>query len=232
MAKKIENPPAPVEAEIVAPPMGEIEEPEGSTPGERINYHVGMAQHHGRQALAHLIMAGWELAREKAALGYGAWGAWCDKNLHISKLTADRYIMFYARTAGAARESAGTPLSKKPTVAELAAATMGMEQKSATRAMIDLDIIRRPANWGGAGRGQGRKAKGAAEEAAELDEIANNPALLYAAIKGPLDELWKLHRERDVFHRIGVNEFRDVASVIFELNGVCSKELRRRGMGV
>ena len=232
MAKRIENPPAPVEAEIVAPPMGEIEEPEGSTPGERINYHVGMAQHHGRQALAHLIMAGWELARQKAAIGYGGWVDWCGANLQISRHTADRYIMFYARTAGAARESAGTPLAKKPTVAELAAATMGMEQKSATRAMIDLDIIRRPEGWGGAGRGQGRKAKGAAEEAAELDEIANNPALLYAAIKEPLDKLWKLHRERDVFHRIGADEFRDVASVIFELNGVCSKELRRRGMGV
>ena len=67
-------------------------------------------------------------------------------------------------------------------------------------------------------------------EAAELDAIANNPALLYAAIKGPLDAIWKLHSERDVFHRLGVDEFREVACVIFELNGICSKVLRSRGI--
>lgn len=221
---------APIAPEVL-PPLGDIEEPDYNTPGERINYHVGMAQHHGRQALAHLILAGWELSKQKQTIGYGGWVEWCENNLSISRHTADRYIMFFQKTVGEARNAAEIPLAKRPTAKELSAATVGLEQKSATRAMIDLDIIKRPAGWGGKRAGAGHPNKNAdVAEAAELDAIANNPALLYAAIKGPLDAIWKLHSERDVFRRLGDDECREVAGVIFELNGICSKVLRSRGI--
>lgn len=233
MAKKIENPPAPVEAEIVAPPMGEIEEPEGSTPGERINYHVGMAQHHGRQALAHLIMAGWELARQKAAIGYGGWQDWCGANLQITKATADRYIGFFHKTVGEARNAAEIPVAKKPTLQELAVATVGMEDKSATRAMIDLGIIKRFKNsngnsWGGANRGQGRKAKGAAEVAAELKAVAENESVIWASAKGSLDNLVQLDAKRGVFQRLSGDHLATVAGLLADLSKKAAQALKQR----
>ena len=221
-------PVAPIEPEVL-PPLGDIEEPDCNTPGERINYHVGMAQHHGRQALAHLILAGWELAKQKQAIGYGGWNEWCDKNLQIARFTADRYIQFFHKTVGEARKAAEIPVAKKPTLKELAAATVGMEQKSATRAMIDLDIIKRPKGWGGEREGAGRKAKDDAEaEKHELDEIANSPALLIAAIREPIATVYKAWRERDVFARIEMSDLALVAASLNELASAATAALKAR----
>lgn len=220
----------------VMPPLGDIEEPKCNTPGERINYHVGMAQHHGRQALAHLILAGWELAKQKQAIGYGGWNEWCDKNLQISKATADRYVQFFHKTVGEARKAAEKPVAKKPTLKELAAATVGMEQKSATRAMIDLGVIKRIKNedgnsWGGAGRGQGRKPKGEAataeEEVVALDEIKDTPAVLWGLCRDPLHKLNDLQRERHFIDRLEFVELSEVYSILKGLFEAADKAMKR-----
>ena len=148
----------------VLPPLGEIEEPDYTKPSERIKFHIGMAQHHGRQALAHLISAGWELSMQKQAIGYGGWAAWCENELNFSQKTADRYCMFYQKVLGEQRAADGIPLAKRITNKELEAATVGMEGKSARAAMIDLGIIRRPDGWGGKREDAGRKRKDVAEE--------------------------------------------------------------------
>lgn len=209
----------------VMPPLGDIEEPNYNTPGERINYHVGMAQHHGRKALAHLIIAGWELSKQKQAIGYGGWVEWCDKNLQISRITADRYIQFFTRTVGAMRTAAEIPISKKPTVTELSAATVGMEDKSATRAMIDLGIVKRIKNedgnsWGGPGRNQGRKPKGkeggveAAEEMVELDKVAETHSGAWSIVREHLRSLQDAQREHHVFDRLEVVELAEAHSIL------------------
>ena len=137
----------PVEPEVL-PPLGEIEEPSDTKPAERISFHLSMGQHHGRMALAHIILAGWELAKQKDALGHGGWRDWCKNTLSMSYKTADRYIEFFSVTVGKVRAERQIPFAKRVTNKELAAATVGMEEKSTRQAMIDLNIIKR-ADWGG-----------------------------------------------------------------------------------
>jgi hypothetical protein len=119
-------------------------------------------------------------------------------------------------------------LDVKPTMDELEAAAHDIDGKALSSLYKSTRLMSAPAGWGGAGRGQGRKAKGAAEEAAELDEIANNPALLFAAVRGPLDEIWRLHSERDVFHRLGHDELSTVASLLDTLAREAMNALKKR----
>ena len=132
------------------------------------------------------------------------------------------------------RTAAEIPISKKPTVTELSAATVGMEDKSATRAMIALGIIKRIKNedgnsWGGAGRGQGRKPKDAAEEeSAALDAVVNSPALLIAAIREPLATVYRTWRERDVFARIELGDLAQVTATLNELASAATAALKAR----
>ena len=200
-----------------AAPALPLEHPPAGTPAEAVKFDLGMAKRHGALTLAYLARAGWRLACEKEGQNYGAWTAWCNDNLGFSKDTADRYISFYHATVGAHLRAQGAAhrLVDNLTDAMIEEACAGLESKTATGAMIELGIVKRPANWGGARENAGRKSKDDADaEAAELDEIANNPALLYAAAKGPLDELWKLHRERNLFARLGDDELTEVVGVL------------------
>ena len=140
---------------VEAPPsFGAVEETDLTDPAGRINFHVGMARRHGRMAFAHIILAGWELSKQKDMLGYGRWSAWCKRELAISQDTADRYIMFFAKTVGAVRAARQIPFAKRVTRAELEEATGGLEEKSVTRAMLDLGIVVTP------GSGFGESAEG------------------------------------------------------------------------
>ena len=209
----------------VLPPLGEIEEPDYTKPSERIKFHIGMAQHHGRQALAHLISAGWELSMQKQAIGYGGWDAWCSNELTISKATADRYCMFYQKVLGEQRAADGIPLAKRITNKELEAATVGMEGKSARAAMIDLGIIRRPDGWGGKDRGQGRKRKDVAEE---LKKVTEMEPIIWAASKGALDTLVRLDAERDLFHRLTSDHLGQVSDILSDLAKKAEKAVKQR----
>lgn len=208
--------------------FGEVEALDRAKPSERINYHVAQARHHGRLSLAHLLAAGWELSRVKNEIGYGGWDCWCEKNLEISKFTADRYIEFYSATLGARRAEAQVPIETRPTEEELAAATLGMEGKSATRAMADLGIINR-AGWGGKRAGAGRKAAASPEGVdAALDEAARLEPLMWASAKGALDNLVRLQAERDYLHRLGDAHLAEVSRTLAELSDSAAKALAER----
>lgn len=218
----------PVEPEVMTP-LGEIEKPDYTKPAECINFHLGMAQHHGRVAIAHLIVAGQELAKQKQMLGYGGWKEWCKNELSCSQQSADRYVKFFYKVI-VERRVAGIPFDKRVTNKELAEATVGMEGKSATRAMVDLGIIKRSGDWGGKDRGQGRKPKKdeAADISAALDEVANSPALLIAAIREPIATVYKAWRERDVFARIDMGDLAVVAASLNELATAATSALKAR----
>ena len=221
----------PVEPEVLHP-LGKIEEPDYTKPAERISFHIGMGQHHGRMALAHLILAGWELAQQKNVLGYGGWKDWCKKELAMSQDTADRYVAFFKKTVGVARVARQIPLADRVTNKELDVATVGMEGKSATRAMVDLGIIKRDPKkkWGGPDRGQGRKPKGAPtaeEEVVSLDEIKDTPSVLWGLCRDPLHKLNDLQRERHFIDRLEFVELSEVYSILKGLYEAADKAINR-----
>ena len=195
----------------------------GGTPAERINTYVREAQRHGRIALEYLVKAGWELLIQKQSIGHGGWLAWCKDNLCISNDTADRYIQFYQRTLGDKRSEARIAITREPTKKELADATAGMEYKTATQAMVDMGIVKRPAAWGGAGRGQGRKSKNAvvvsnADVAKELETIATMEPVLWASAKGALDTLRRLDSEKNFMHRLSDKHLSELAELLADLS--------------
>lgn len=189
----------------------------GGTPAERINTYVREAQRHGRIALEYLVKAGWELLIQKQSIGHGGWLAWCKNNLCISNDTADRYIQFYQRTLGDKRSEARIAITREPTKKELADATAGMEYKTATQAMVDMGIVKRPAAWGGAGRGQGRKPKDNADVVSELEAVATMEPVLWASSKGALDTLRRLDVEKDFMRRLSDEHLATVSELLSDL---------------
>ena len=234
MKTSTKNLPVVAKPEVITPevvaPLDNIDEPDYNTPGERVRYHIGMAQHHGRQALAHLILAGWELSKQKQAIGYGGWKVWCEGNLQISQDTADRYIQFYQKTVGEARDAAAIPLAKKPTIKELSAATVGMEDKSASRAMIDLGIIKRNPNHGGKRKGAGRPKDDEAEAKEEmiaLDEVANTHANAWSICSECLRKLEDAQRDHRVIDRLDLIELAEVSSILKSLSKATEAAIKR-----
>lgn len=215
---------------VVVEPLPVFEECESKDAAERVRFHLSQARVAGRVALAHIIEAGRELAIQKQLLGYGQWSNWCDGNLDITQRTADRYIETFQRTIGVQRTAQGVSLDKKILKKELEAATVGMEEKTVRQAMIEIGVIKSHASWGGKRDGAGRKAKdAAADEAAALDEVANSPALLIAAIREPIATVYKAWRERDVFARIDMSDLAVVAASLNELATAATSALKARG---
>lgn len=199
--------------------------PEGS-PAEQANALHSDFLRHAVTSKLRAIQCGWVLATQRERLGHGQWSAWVAQNINFTIRTVQNYLIAFHSTVGAYRAQMRRPLplSVEPTVEEItAAAAYAAERQGESNAKErplaalyrETGVVEGNQNWGGKGRGQGRKSKDdAAAEAAELDEIANNPALLYAAAKGPLDELWKLHRERNLFARLGDDELTEVVGVL------------------
>ena len=130
---------------------------------------------------------------------------------------------------GAARLEQGVSLDKKILKKELEAATVGMEEKTVRQAMIEIGVIKSHASWGGKRDGAGRKAKdAAADEAAALDEVANSPALLIAAIREPIATVYKAWRERDVFAKIDMSDLALVTASLQELATAATAALKAR----
>ena len=214
---------------VVVEPLPVFEECESKDAAERVRFHLSQARVAGRVALAHIIEAGRELAIQKQLLGYGQWNAWCDSNLEISRLTADKYIDTFQRTIGVQRIAQGVSLDKKILKKELEAATVGMEEKTVRQAMIEIGVIKSHSSWGGKREGAGRKAADeAADEQAALDEVANSPALLIAAIREPISTVYKAWRERDVFARIDMSDLAVVAASLNELATAATSALKAR----
>ena len=214
---------------VVVEPLPVFEQCSSNDAAERVRFHLSHAREHGRCAIAHIIEAGRELAIQKQLLGYGQWATWCDNNLEITQRTADKYIETFQKTIGAARLEQGVALEKKILKKELEAATVGMEEKTVRQAMIEIGVIKSHASWGGKRDGAGRKAKdAAADEAAALDEVANSPALLIAAIREPIATVYKAWRERDVFAKIDMSDLALVTASLQELATAATAALKAR----
>lgn len=214
---------------VVVEPLPVFEECKSTDAAKRVRFHLSQARVAGRVALAHIIEAGRELAIQKQLLGYGQWSNWCDGNLDITQRTADKYIETFQRTIGVQRTAQGVALDKKILKKELEAATVGMEEKTVRQAMIEIGVIKSHASWGGKRDGAGRKAKdAAADEAAALDEVANSPALLIAAIREPISTVYKAWRERDVFAKIDMSDLALVTASLQELATAATAALKAR----
>ena len=214
---------------VVVEPLPVFEQCSSNDAAERVRFHLSHARVAGRVALAHIIEAGRELALQKQLLGYGQWNDWCDNNIEISRQTADKYIETFQKTVGVQRAAQQIPLEKKILKKELEAATIGMEEKTVRQAMIEIGVIKSHASWGGKRDGAGRKAKdAAADEAAALDEVANSPALLIAAIREPISTVYKAWRERDVFARIEMEDLAVVTASLQELATAATAALKAR----
>ena len=206
----------------------EITFPPGvETLGEKANFLHAYSIEASKRSTGAAILAGWVLSVARSTCAHGQWIEWLDKNVSFNRRTAQNYLTLYAQTVGARRAEMRRPipLTTPPTVDELEAAAHDVDGKALSALYKSTRLIAASANWGGAGRGQGRKPRDAEAEAAELDAIANNPALLFAAVKGPLDELWRLYCERDVFARLGDAELSDVVSVLKTLSDAATKAL-------
>lgn len=205
----------PAEVTAIAVRVDDLPMPEG-TPAEQANALHREFLKSAKTTAVRAVQCGWVLSNVRAACGHGAWLEWVAGNLDFSERTARNYIAAYEKTVGAARAGMRrpVPLSVEPTMEEIESACSQVAEQPMTDLYRATGLVERRAGWGGAGRGQGRKPKDAEAEAAELDAIANNPALLFAAVKGPLDELWRLHRERNVFARLGDEELTQVVGVL------------------
>jgi len=162
---------APVVASVPAVasvPVLPLEPAPAGTAAEAVKFDLGMAKRHGALTLAYLARAGWRLACEKEGVAHGEWYDLCE-TIGISAETARRYIDFYYSTVGAHlhAQGIGRRLVDNLTDAMIEEATAGLESKTATGAMIELGIVKRPANWGGARENAGRKSKDDAEVSAE-----------------------------------------------------------------
>ena len=219
---------------ITVKACGEITFPPGvETLGEKANFLHAYSIEASKRSTGAAILAGWVLSVARSTCAHGQWVEWLDKNVSFARRTANNYLTLYAQTIGKQRAEMRRPipLATPPTVDELEAAAHDVDGKALSALYKSTRLIAAPANWGGAGRGQGRKPRDAEAEAKELDAIANNPALLFAAVKGPLDELWRLHRERDVFARLGDEELAQAADVLADLSqaATAAHKLRRTG---
>ncbi len=160
-----------------------LEQAQGATAAECVKFDLGMANRHGALSLAYLARAGWRLSHQKAEIGRGGWKSWCRETIGISEDTANNYIKFYNKTVTRWRESQGlaNAMVAELTDKMIAAATADIDANTATGAMIELGIVKRPPGWGGVREGAGRKAlpKLTATQEAET---------LWAQVMGVLDK--------------------------------------------
>ena len=178
-------------------PLFVLEHPAANlTPAENVQFDLAQAKKHGAMTLAYLARAGWRLACERQGLNHGQWEDWCQKNLGISKRTVERYINFYYSTVGEHLRAQGTAhrLVEDLTDKMIAEATAGLESKTATGAMIELGIVKRPPGWGGERAGAGRKAEAAAAAAEDGLSDQDSATVMWINAMAPFE------RDRAAFH--------------------------------
>ena len=204
---------------------------------ERVRLHLAAALELGRRSIAHAVAAGWELACQKALLGYGGWGRWCRQELGFSQDTADRYIELFRKTVGAARAVAGIAEESTLTRDEVEKATVAVDAATVTGAMIELNIVKRNGKWGGVREGSGRKPKGSPEEVeAALDAAANYEPAMWASAEGAIGTLLGLDRDKDFLRRLTDEHLavaaRSLADLSKKAGELLSARLARRDMGL
>lgn len=206
--------------------------PEGvETLGEKANFLHGYSVEASKRANGAAILAGWVLSVARAACAHGQWIAWLEQNVSFGRSTATNYMNLYAQTLGKARANARRPiaLEVEPTVEELEAAAHDVDGSTLSALYKSTRIIATPEGWGGEREGAGRKKKDeAADISAELDEVANSPALLIAAIREPISTVYKAWRERDVFAKIDMSDLALVTASLQELATAATAALKAR----
>ena len=201
----------------------------GMEAAARINHWHEVAKQSSEMAIAAALNAGLELFKAKLEHPVN-FVQWIESNCDFGKSTAYNYLKLIQQAISAdklPKIANGSDKMRQAAIEEYAAET---DSKSLTELYCDLGIIKKtPTNMGGKREGAGRKRKdAAASEAAALDEAANSPALLAAAIKEPVVTLWQLHQEREVFARIDDETLGSVAGMLNELCKAAAKELKRR----
>ena len=201
----------------------------GMEAAPRINHWHEVAKQSSEMAIAAALNAGLELFKAKIDHP-GTFEKWLEANCDFGRRTAYNYLKLIQQAISAdelPKIANGSDKMRQAAIEEYAAET---DSKSLTELYCDLGIIKKtPSKMGGKRDGAGRKRKDeAASEAAALDEAANSPALLAAAIKEPVATLWQLHQEREVFARIDDETLGSVAGMLNELCKAAAKELKRR----
>ena len=211
----------------------EIIFPQGvETLGEKANYLHAYSVEASKRSTGAAILAGWVLSVARSTCAYGQWNAWLEKNVSFGARTASNYLALYAQTLGAQRAAMRRPiaLDVQPTEDELEAAAHDVDGKALSSLYKSTRLIRTSENWGGAGRGQGRKPKREAtaeEEVIALDEIANTPAVLYTLCRDPLHKLNDLQREQNFIDRLEFVELSEVYSILKVLFGAAETARKR-----
>lgn len=219
-----------VEPTALSVKMGNIAFPDGvESLSEKANFLHAYSVEAGKRSTAAAILAGWCLSVARESCAHGMWRAWLEKNVAFTSRTADNYMTLYAQTVGAARAALRRPipLTEEPTMAELEAAAHDVDGKSLSAIYKSTRLIATSGNWGGAGRGQGRKPKDA-DVAAELQAVTEREAVLWAALKGHLDELRKLDAEKDFLHRLSDEHLAVAAGLLADLSTKAAELLAGR----
>ena len=173
-----------------------LEQPPSGDTAECVKFDLGMAAKHYAYTAAYLCRAGWTLAQQKTAIGHGGWQKWCRESLGMSPDTADRYIKTAHIAIGRWRESQGLANTAVVELTDkmIAAATAGMEYKTATQMMVDLGVVSRPAGWGGKREGAGHPKKG------EVAEVVDGLSMSDSATVMWLDAMRPFEQNRAAFH--------------------------------
>ena len=195
----------------------------------RINHWHSITKQAGQMAIAAALHAGMELFQAKLAHP-GTFEQWIEANCEFDRRTAYRYLQLVQQALGADDLPKLADSSAKKRDAAIEEFSAQTDAQTLTELYADFGIVRKaPSKMGGRREGAGRpKKNAAADEAAELDRIANNPALLYAAIKEPLATVYRVWREKDVFARIGDGELAQVAGTLAELSSAATAALKGR----
>ena len=225
-SKIIETALEPTSMNLPAVPI-QLETPPSVSAAEAVRFDLGMAKKCGAMTLAYLARAGWKLACEKQALPHGEWRAWCEGSVGVSHDTADRYIKFYYSTVGEHLRAQGTAhrLVENLTDKMIEEATAGLESKTATGAMIELGIVKRPPGWGGEREGAGRKAAAAAAVSGDGLDMGDSATLMW------LDAMRPFEQNRAAFHSAARDLNPNVAARFLEELRMLERTLSERVKG-
>ena len=201
----------------------------GMEAAARINHWHEVAKQSSEMAIAAALNAGLELFKAKLEHPVN-FVQWIESNCDFGKSTAYNYLKLVQQAISAdelPKIANGSDKMRQAAIEEYAAET---DSKSLTELYCDLGIIKKtPTNMGGKREGAGRKRKDDAEEVGEaLDEAVNSSGLLAAAIRGPIETLWQLYKERDVFNRIDDETLGQAAGLLDELCKAATKALKLR----
>ena len=209
----------------------EIIFPQGvETLGEKANFLHAYSVEASKRSTGAAILAGWVLSVARSTCPYGQWNIWLKKNVSFSDDTARNYLALYAQTLGAQRAAMRRPiaLDVQPTEDELEAAAHDVDGKALSSLYKSTRLIKTSENWGGAGRGQGRKPKGEADVAEALRAVAENESVIWTSAKGALDNLVQLDSQRDMFHRLSGEHLATVSELLADLSKKAADALMGR----